>query len=354
VTDRRTSTTFARQALLAAASACALAGSALAEPPQSRDYPPTYSSRKAPWYDPFGLFTSTDKKPATDSRPITQVQSVAAPVHAVAAPAAPAPVVTHASAATGGPAWKWYGYGTPAPGQSYPANWNPSTGATPGALPSGRTWPGVVPDPAPTFAGQRQPRTAAPAVPPNGPSLPKPPTPSTGGPPANVNWQSAPARLRAPTSPTAATDDGRPRATLKAPVPADDASEATPKLPTTPTTPTAVPPTQPPESPDLPVVPAPDIVPPSTGGTVSKAVTRVTARALAPDDELPPSLVAAIRQSCEPDARVMEVARLGAKRVVVRMSATPDAALAARNRLAQSPDRAGWRVEFEMVTPLGR
>jgi hypothetical protein len=131
-------------------------------------------------------------------------------------------------------------------------------------------------------------------------------------------------------------------------VPADDAPEPTPKLPT------AVPTTSQPESPDLPVVPAPDIVPPPGGGTVSKAVTRVTARALAPADELPASLVAAVRRACGPDLRVMNIDHAGPKRIVVRMSASPDAALAARNRLARDPDRAGWRVEFEMVTPLGR
>jgi hypothetical protein len=347
--DRRTLPLFVRQALLAVASACALASPALAQTPQSRDYPPTYSSRKAPWYDPFGVFTSSDKKPATDKRPITQVQSVATPIQSVAPPAAPAPVVTQGPVTTAGPSWKWYGYGTPAPGQNanYAGTWYQSTGATPGTVPPGRTGPVLVPDPAPTFAGQRQPRTATPVVPPNGPSLPKQSTPASG-PLPNVNGQSAPARLGPPANPTSTADDGRPRATLKAPVPVDDAAETPPKLPT------AIPPTQPPESPDLPVVPAPDIVPPATGGTVSMAVTRVTARALAPDDELPASLVAAIRQACEPDVRVMEVAQLGPKRIVVRMSATPEAALAARNRLAKSPDRAGWRVEFEMVTPLGR
>lgn len=350
MTDRRTPPLFVRQALLAVASACALATPALAQSPQSRDYPPTYSSRKAPWYDPFGVFTSTDKKPATPA-PVRSFVTPAAPAPAPV-PAAREPVPIQSHVTTGGPAWKWYGYGTPAPGQgspsgSYPVNWYQPTGATQGAIPPGRTAPTVVPDPAPTFAGSRQPRTAAPVVPPNGPSLPRQSTPASG-PPANVNWQSAPARLRAPANPTATADDGRPRATLKAPVPVDDAAEPTPKLPT------AVPPAQPPDSPDLPVVPAPDVVPPPSGGTVSMAVTRVTARALAPDDELPPSLIAAIREACEPDVRVMEVARLGPKRVVVRMNATPEAAMAARNRLAQSPDRAGWRIEFEMVTPLGR
>jgi hypothetical protein len=66
------------------------------------------------------------------------------------------------------------------------------------------------------------------------------------------------------------------------------------------------------------------------------------------------SIVATIRRACGPDVRVMEVVPAGPKRIVVRLSATHEAALAARDRLAKSPDRAGWRVEFELVTPLSR
>ena len=90
------------------------------------------------------------------------------------------------------------------------------------------------------------------------------------------------------------------------------------------------------------------------GGTVSKAITPVTARGL---HRIPKCR----RRSCWPFAehaermsaswKSLEPGRSG---LLVRLSATSDAALAARNRLAREPDRAGWRIEFELVTPLGR
>ena len=332
MTDRRTPPYIVR-GVLALAAACALGGPAAADPLPSRDYPPTYSSRKSPWYDPLHLFTASEKKfvvPAGDSRPIPNEQ------------------VEPGTAAT--PAWKWYGYGTPtpgrnplAPGGTYPAvppTWYTTSGTTPGAMPAGHNGlppavPGVIPDPLPL---PRMPAGPVPSIAHSPPDGPAPPSADS------VDWTSAPATLRLPTA-MPVSGDG-PRATLRAPV-RDDGPPAAPAPPTVqPRTPLQreLPSS---ESPDIPVEAAPGIVAPPVGG-VSQVDHRVTARGLAPSADLAP----AVRRACGTDVRVMEVSPIGPKRLLVRLAGTVDAALVARDRLSQVPELAGWRVDFDLVTPL--
>lgn len=247
--------------------ACALTNSSFADPQGSREYPPTYSSHKAPWYDPFGWFASTEKK-TTHSTPTTRTEPSK-------------PVANVPPGAMGAPAWKWYGYGTPLPGNSQyapsvPGNWYSSTGATPGAIPETQTGVVVV-DPfhPPSFATEPLPTrvpiiTNPPSsvretivVPPvGGPSLPgvgkAPPITSS----TDVNWQSTPASLRKPTIDS--TTDNKPSATLKAPVRAEEIPTLPPPsaartLPS-PRTPAEAARTPGRESADIPVNPAPDIV----------------------------------------------------------------------------------------------
>jgi hypothetical protein len=101
------------------------------------------------------------------------------------------------------------------------------------------------------------------------------------------------------------------------------------------------------ESPDIPVEPAPGIVAPPIGG-VSRANSPVTARGLAPNGDLS----AVVRQACGSDVRVMEVTSIGPKRLLVRLAGTVDAVMAARERLGHVSELAGWRVDFDLVTPL--
>ena len=336
VIDRRTPPRFFRQGLLAAAVACALGAPAIADPAPSRDYPPTYASKKAPWYDPLRLFTSGPKTfliPTSDSKPIPNEAVMPVP-----------------GAAT--PAWKWYGYGTPTPGRnpfapngSYPAvppTWYSTSGTTPGAIPMGihpgeqPYVPGVIPDPLPLPkmpAGPSASIAEAPAV---GPALPSNPD--------SVDGKWAPATIRLPTA--TPTSNQAPRATLKAPV-RDDGSP----VPSAPSGPQPRTPLQrevpASSSPDIPVEPAPGIVAPPVGG-VSRAEGPVRARGLAPSGDLTLS----IRAACPTDVRVMEVTSTGPKRLLIRLAASVDAALAARDRLARLPELHGWRVDFELVTPV--
>jgi hypothetical protein len=336
VTDRRTPP-YVFRGLLALAVACALGGPAVADPLPSRDYPPTYSSKKAPWYDPLRLFTSGEKTfviPASDSRPI------------------PNEAVEPGTAGT--PAWKWYGYGTPTPGRnplapngSYPAvppTWYSTTGTTPGAVPTGGGTgsppyvPGVIPDPLPLPKMPAGPSASIAVAPPDGPLAP--PAPPADG----VDWKSAPASLRLPAATPVSND--KPRATLQAPV-RDDAPTVPPPAPgPQPRTPLQrqVPGAG---SPDLPVEPAPGIVAPPVGG-VSMTDRPLTARGLAPSGDLS----ATVRAACGTDVRVMEVTATGPKRMLVRLAGSVDAALAVRDRLARLPELHGWRVDFDLVTPV--
>jgi hypothetical protein len=326
VTDYRTSPRLIRRGLLAAVVACAWAGPINAEPLPSRDYPPSYSSKKSPWYDPFSIFTSSEKK-------------------------ADVPVVQHESkpvsnemiegALGTAPAWKWYGYGTPTPGRnplapngSYapvPVNWHTTSGATPGAIPSGRIGPNVIPDPTPTPRIPAGPATSIAVLPPDGPVAPPIESPRE-----NIDWKTSSATLRLPTAET----EG-PRATLKAPVHDDVPTTPMPSTPLQREVPTGS------DARDIPVEAAPGIVVPSGG--LSQASGRITARAVAPTAELP---AAAIRRACGPDVRVMEISPVGTKRMVIRMAATMEAAIAARERLSRLTELRGWRVDFELVTPL--
>jgi hypothetical protein len=334
VTDRRTPPRLLRRGLLALAVGCALAGPVAADPMPSRDYPPTYSSKKAPWYDPFGLLTSDTKSdhpaPAHPSRPVANE------------------TIERSFGAT--PAWKWYGYGTPTPGRNplapngayspVPPRWYTTSGTTPGAIPHDHPGPAVVPDPAP---GPKAPTTSIAAVPPTGPTLP--PVPFAAG---EILWQppAAAATLKIPVA--EAVIDDRPRATLKAPVRDEPpppprtriAAPVTPldhELPAT-------------DSKEIPIESAPGIVIPS-GGSVSRGDGPVTARGLAPAADLPAN---AIRWAVGSKVQVMEITAVGPKRMVIRLAATPDAAWAARDRLARLPELREWRVDFELVTPLQR
>jgi hypothetical protein len=318
VIDRRLSPSLTRPGFLAMAAACALAASASADPTPSREYPPTYSSKKAPWYDPFGLFTSTE----TTSAPVYQSNPI---------PNA------NVEPGTGVPAWKWYGYGTPTPGRNslapngtYPAvptSWHLSAGTTPGAIPIGQTVPGVVPDPDPLPKPIPDPASSIAVV--------SPTAPPASGTSTFADWR--PASIRMPSA-----EPDTPPAKLKAPV----AIDAVPTSKPGPATPLQGE-LGPSASPDIPVESAPGIIAPPPGG-VSMSDRPITARGLAPAGDL----AASIRQACGADVRVMEVAPLGPNRVMVRLAGTLDAARAARERMAQIRELREYRVDFDLVTPL--
>jgi hypothetical protein len=318
MTERRPSPTFARRVLLALAVACALAGPAAADPLPARDYPPTYSSRKKPWYDPLGLLTSSDPAPVYQSQPIPN--STVEP-------------------GNGSPAWKWYGYGTPTPGRNplapngvypaVPASWHQASGTTPGAIPTGQAAKGLVPDPLPLplprpLPGPASSIAAAPPDSPIAPAIPK----------ETATWK--PATIRMPSA-----DPDAPPARLRGPVAVDAVPTSNPRTPATPLQEEL----GPSKSPDIPVEPAPGIVPPSGG--VSMGNRPITARGLPPID-----LPASIRQACGADVRVMEVAPTGPKHLVVRLAGTLDAARAARERMSKLPELREYRVDFDLVTPL--
>lgn len=343
MTDCRPLPPHVRRGLLAAAAVCALGGPVAAAPMPTREYPPTYSSRKAPWYDPFRLFTAsatTELPPGFQTAPI--------PNEAVAPGARPAP------------AWKWYGYGTPTPGRNplapdgkYPAvppAWHQTTGSTPGAIPGDASGappvpPGVlVPDPAPLSKPVPGAASSIAIEAPPGPAVPVPADPINPVPAETVNWRSAPASLRLPT-PAARTEPDAPPARLSAPVPSEATHPSVPIVP--PRTPLQRE-IAPANTPDLPVEAAPGIVPPRAR-PVAMADRPLTARGLAPSPDL---LAAAIRRACGSEVRVMEVAAVGPKRIVVRLSGTFAAAWAARDRLARLAELREYRVDFDLVTPV--
>jgi hypothetical protein len=346
---------------------------AVAGPPPSRDYPPTYTSHTAPWYDPFGWFTSDPKPkapvPKVESRPI------------------PNEMVDVLPGAATNPAWRWYGYGTPTPGRNPLApygtyagvsgNWYGATGTTPGAVPAGRLGPPPSPlpeiFPAPGVVSDPAPRKTPPAhlVPPaedpgiavappagpvaEGPKLPGVADPTATGPAGDGDWRTAPASLRPPTGRAVASPspDFAPPATLRPPIRDDEPTTvpvATPPRRPDPPDGAALP-NQNSESPDIPVEPAPGIVPPPKTSGVSMADRPITARGRAPE----PDLADVVRRACGPGVRVMDVTCTGPRAVIVRMGAgNIDAAWTARDRLARTPELTGWRVEFDLVTPLGR
>ncbi|MBO0698474.1 MAG: hypothetical protein J2P46_08775, partial [Zavarzinella sp.] len=268
---RRTPPHPFRRAAWALAVVCAVGGPAAADDPSpSRAYPPTYSSRKGPWYDPFNLFSGSDKKtPSPAPPPTTSPQSQPVPNSAV----------DHAPGPSATPRWKWYGYGTPTPSRNPAA----PTGAY-GAAPAGRPvagLPNLVPDPVPgsklIFTGPTGPTlfasldgaTAPPATNPQAEKF------------ADVDWTPAPsATLKPPTAEQPATnpDASAPPARLKAPIRDEETPTTGPVLgpPVQPTT--AAPAAPPAESPDIPIEPAKDIIlPPLPGpGSMSKADRPVT------------------------------------------------------------------------------
>jgi len=352
VTLCRTLPRLCRRALWALVVACAAGGPVVAgDPPQSRNYPPTYSSRKGPWYDPFHLFTGSDKKSVVPASAVT----LAAPT--AGSKPVPNQMVDQPPGSASNPAWKWYGYGTPTPGGNplapagayagVPGTWYSASGATPGAVPhgpAGATLPGLVPDPVPVpqviYGGP-----TAFAV---GDGLTLPPVNSPAEKFAEVDWAPAPsATLRPPNAGpvTSAADPTAPPAKLKAPIRADEEPATAPVL-GAPVPPTGSSPKA--ESPDLPVEPATGIVVPPLSGGMSRVDRPLKVRAQAPDADA----ADLIRQACGPDVRVMEVSPVGPKRVVLRLAASRNAAMAARDRLARVPDLAGYQIEFELVTPL--
>jgi hypothetical protein len=345
VIDRRTLPRILRRSLLAAAAAGTLTGTAAAD---SRDYPPTYASRKAPWYDPYRWFTS-DARDA-ESSTATSKPTEGKPEPILVITSSPNPVTTTPSGPAGSPAWKWYGYGTPVSGSgnypAVPANWHASVGSTPGAIPEGSS-NGAIADPT-TIAPPAPSRTEKPlavAAPPDArPVSPRSNAPFPGA--TKVEWKSSGASIQLPQSET-----GEPRATLRMPVRTEESPTPPPPpvAPTPPTPPKVVTPAEEPEGPDLPVDPAPGILPPH-----AKAGQRETFRARSPEQELPETVTTAVRRACGRDVKVMEINSLGQKQILIRLSAPLDAAKAARDRLGRERDLAGWHIEFERVTPLSR
>jgi hypothetical protein len=331
---------------LAGAVACALAGTGIAQAPQSRDYPPTYSSRKAPWYDPFGWFKSDAKKPSTASPKFDPSK----------------PIVIDGGQIPGGfgspPAWKWYGYGAPRPGSNplgphgsspgAPSNWHNLAGATPGAIPfAGPTiGPLPFPQPSPGSAATAAPmRFADPVIivpPASGPSLPtavKPPATAS----TNDADRRSPANLGSPTMEPGSPANNRPHATIGLPVTA-----GTPVMPPAPRTPAEAVRPPGPVSPDIPVVPAPGIKMPPISQNPKSSESAIVARGRAPITEM----ADVIRRSSGNDLQILEICDAGPRKLVVRLAGPHHAARAFRDRLAQLPQLSGWRVDFELVTPL--
>lgn len=304
MSDRRITTRFIRKAVLASMLACAVSQPLVADDSvPSRDYPPTYSSNRAPWYDPFRIFTSapktTESKPTKKDRnpinpvfhaqptwrqasqvnqaptapprvpaampvplPVAAPTPVAIPVAAHVHSNMPVPVHTPVSmpvpvqAPTGPrPSWQWYGYGAPAP---------TNMGAViPGVMPipKSETLPPPEDKPKPGLSNIVPPpsrhETASGILPPSeGPRLagisPKPET-------TEVDWKSsANARLKLPTSGAIPATADAPQARLKAPV-AIEEKATTPIEYATPLSRLSPPSTR---STEIPVVPAPGIVVP--------------------------------------------------------------------------------------------
>ncbi len=122
-----------RTRLLTGAALCVSVLPAVAgDPAPSREYPKTYTERITPWYDPAGMIRKVGNVFSTDT-PVN-MPAVGAPVDGIMRPAG-----------DGGPAWKWYGYGTVTPNQNphapqgiyqpVPHDWHTQGGTTPGAVP---------------------------------------------------------------------------------------------------------------------------------------------------------------------------------------------------------------------------
>lgn len=139
--------------LLSGLALCVAPLSAIAEEPTtSRSYPPTYTERVTPWYDPMGWYRKienslTRSEPAVDTArpPITPLTPA---ITSTITPAMPTEGMIRSNpeiGKPGAPAWSWYGYGTVTPYQNplapqgeyrpVPPEWHARTGTTPGAVP---------------------------------------------------------------------------------------------------------------------------------------------------------------------------------------------------------------------------
>lgn len=307
-------------AVAAISLALSSASSALADPTPSRDYPQRYSDRKPAWYDPFGWFTGGESKPAsatttTESKPVSTSSSP--------------------RSAEGPPAWQWYGYGAPTPGRNpyapngnyapVPVNWHELAGSTPGAIPANRATNTLV-MPVPLPLNDVSPLNIDATV-----SKPAKPASVEGPSIANVvepNWSTAPASIGLPSN------DG-PKATLKAPLPATPTSNV-PKTPA-PILPAPSPAVEPPD--DIPVEAAPGIVIP---------------RGLAPAPSAVSVLKTAVRRAGGLESNVIAIDMVGTDWAILRVSGPRESVLQLRQRLSNDTALRGWRIDFDMVTPVGR
>lgn len=168
-----------RELAITGIAALLLAGETLAQESAKREYPKTYTERVTPWYDPTGwprqlsnLFSGeTPPTPPVEKLPIQTATPLQQPQPSRPQPPllnpqpqnqplplpqvqpqpqfqftpTPAEAVVTRSPAEGGPAWKWYGYGTVTPHQNphapqdiyrtVPHVWHTQNGTTPGAMP---------------------------------------------------------------------------------------------------------------------------------------------------------------------------------------------------------------------------
>lgn len=247
--------------------------SSAADPMPSREYPSTYSSRRAPWYDPLRIFTSAPK--AADPKPI-KVEAAPLPIAAplpmaketfrpIETPAIPVFSPTTYSSA---PAWKWYGYGTPSH-NGFANGWQASTGATAGSVPLAPHLPNT-----PIAVPADPPKPTSPSLPyPVRPEAPLVVVPPTEGPklhetvvsppapiPFGVDWKPVPsASLTLPVNETPTVKPDGPRASLRGPVAIEEKPVIASPEPSTPASQFAPPNA---ESKEIPVVPAPGIVAP--------------------------------------------------------------------------------------------
>lgn len=254
MSDRRTTVRFIRRAILAASLSCAVGSVSFAvDPSPSREYPATYSSRKAPWYDPFRVFTSPPKAaepkpapvpvenasipaptPAPTFRQPSRPAEVPTPAPVLRQPSRPADVpvfVTPDSPALGSaPAWKWYGYGTPS--HNGFANAPSFSAALPHVTPptSVVTIPSETPKIGPVASSLVREEAPVVVVPPSdGPKLPGIVASPSSTVPSDVNWKSSPgASLKLPTSEAPSMKIDGPGASLRKPVPLEEKPPATP------------------------------------------------------------------------------------------------------------------------------
>lgn len=200
---------------------CVSALPAVADPAPSREYPKTYTERVTPWYDPAGLIRKvgdvfTSDAPVNVPTPAGKPMSVGTPVDAMMV----------RPPGDGGPAWKWYGYGTVTPNQNPHApqgvyrpitpDWHAQSGTTPGAVPgAGLMMPQRPPTDWPSLASKPAPPSGDLILPPpsEATSLAKPPVKDEENKPAVLT----PPSLATPEPPAAKDIAEPPAATIKSP-----------------------------------------------------------------------------------------------------------------------------------------